>query len=251
MKQLFTVLVLISLSNLGCRQSREINIKEGFESGKLRNIWSSRKVLPGDLVFVHDIVRSGNTAIRITLHPGDQLPEEKGTILERAEIMESPFLFSREDSIYEYSFSMYLPKDFPIVNDRLVLAQWKQYCRSGKCAIDNPVIALRYESGKLFITLKTDPEKKILYSSEKDIRGKWLDFKFLIRFSRSANGMLSAWLNDSQIVNFTGETAYSEKYGYDLPDYFYFKMGLYRDKLHLPMSIYIDDYSKKMLAGKN
>jgi hypothetical protein len=227
--------------------AREIEVHDGFESGELSSIWSRWRFLPGDLEMQSERARSGRQSVRITLHPGDQMEDEKGTVLERAELMESPKLAASEEAAYEYSFSLFLPKDFPIVPARLVLAQWKQYCESGSCGIDNPVIALRYESGRLYLSLKTDPRKRTLFSEESEVRGRWLDFRLLVRFSRTRLGRICAWLNGSRIVDYEGVTAYSKEYGYPSPGYFYFKMGLYRDRVDRVMALYIDDYCKKTL----
>ena len=245
-RSIYTQSALICLLITSCTSQRVIDIHDGFESGHLnQSYWSSWRYLPGDLEFESEIVRSGNRAIRVTLHPGDQRDDEKGTVLERAELSESAKLVSIEDSLYEYAFSLFLSQDFPIDTTRLVLAQWKQYCRSGKCKIDNPVLSLRYEGGEFYISLKTDPEKRILFQTNDEIRNKWLDFKFRIRFSRNSNGEILAWLNNNQIINYNGITAYNQKYGYPSPGYFYFKIGLYRDHMNVPMTVYIDDYSKK------
>jgi hypothetical protein len=247
MRRIGIIHIIIVLILTAFHTDQELNVSDGFESGKLSGIWNTERFLPGAVEFQTAVVESGKSAIKITLRPGDQLEEEKGTILERAELQESYKLISMEDSIYIYSFSLFLPGDFPVVSTRLVIAQWKQYCRSGKCGIDNPVIALRYESGEFYITLKTEPKKLILYSQKEDIRNKWLNFRFQLKFSRNPDGRIKAWLNDRDIINYSGVTAYSESYGYPDPGYFYFKMGLYRDHMDLPMTIYIDDYKKQKL----
>jgi hypothetical protein len=249
MKRIGIIRIIFLIILVGCHPGREINVSDGFESGKLSSIWGTERFLRGALEFQSVIVRSGKSAIKVTLHPGDQLDEEKGTILKRAELRESAQLVSREDSVYLNSFSLFLPDDFPVVDTPLVIAQWKQYCKSGNCRIDNPVIALRYEAGEFMITLKTDPDKIILYSLRDDIRKRWLNFRFQIRFSRDTQGKIEAWLNENEIIHYTGITAYSQTYGYPKPGYFYFKMGLYRDHMDLPMTIYIDDYRKKELPG--
>jgi hypothetical protein len=183
----------------------------------------------------------------ITLHPGDQLEEEKGTILERAELMEARELTSLEDSTYSYSFSMFLPQDFPIVPARLVIAQWKQHCPSGNCSKSNPVLALRYQAGEFRVTLHAGPKTQTLFRTKDEIRGKWLDFTFLIRFSRGEGGRIKASLNGREIADYTGVTAYSSTYGYPPSGRFYFKMGLYRDQTAETMKIYLDEYRKKEL----
>jgi hypothetical protein len=140
-----------------------------------------------------------------------------------------------------------LPQDFPIVPTRLVIAQWKQDCKSGDCIPENPVIALHYESGELNVTLQVGPKKIALYSRTEGIVNNWLDFRFEILFSRDQHGRIKAWLNDQQIVDYKGVTAYSKSYGYPTPGRFYFKMGLYRDKMEQPMAIYLDEYKKQQL----
>ncbi len=235
---------------MSCNPHQMIDISDGFESKKLSNLWRSDKFIPGSLEIQSRVVKSGKSAVQITLNPGDQIEDEKGTILERAEIMESRKYTSIEDSVYTYEFSFFLSADFPIVPTRLVIAQWKQDCKSGKCNPANPIIAMRYSSGGLNITLQTGPEKIILYSQTDDIRKQWLDFKFKIRFSRQHNGFIFASLNDQKIIDYSGITAYIKDYGYPFPGHFYFKTGLYRDKMDQPMTIYIDDFKKQEIREK-
>jgi hypothetical protein len=248
MRKFNIIHIIFLIFFIACHSERVIDVNDGFESDELSTIWCTERFLPGAIKFQSTYVKSGKSAVKITLHPGDQMDDEKGTILERAELMESINLVSLEDSNYLYLFSLFLPQDFPIVPTRLVIAQWKQYCESGDCSIDNPVIALRYESGEFEITLKTEPKQIILYSQKEEIRNKWLNFRFQIRFSRNPQGRVRAWLNDQEIINYTGITAYSQTYGYSEPGYFYFKMGLYRDHMDFPMTIYIDDYKKQKLT---
>ena len=235
------------LSMIACKSDRMPKIQDNFESDSLNKIWSKDKFIPGALSFQSKYVRTGKKAAMLTIRQGDQIDEEKGTILERAELKESKKLFSRETLNYSYSFSIFLPPDFPIVPNRLVIAQWKQNCQSGDCNPGNPVIALRYASGEFFITLQVGPNQKVLYSQKESILNQWLDFKFQIRFSRDLNGVIKAWLNEEQIIDFEGVTAYSQAYGYTSPSNFYFKIGLYRDTMAQPMSICIDDYTKQLI----
>jgi len=242
-KLLFFGIIFILLGP-ACKEQNFPKISDGFESKKLSNIWRSDKFIPGDLEIQSNIVKSGKYAAKLTLHPGDQIDDEKGTILERAEIMEARKFISVEDRLYAYKFSLFLPAEFPVDSTRLVIAQWKQDCKSGKCDPGNPIIAFRFSSGKLDITLQTGPEKTVLYSLPNDIRNQWLDFKFTIRFSRQQNGLIKAYLNNQKIIDYSGITAYIKKYGYPFPGRFYFKTGLYRDKVDKTMVIYVDDFEK-------
>ena len=92
---------------------------------------------------------AGKKAARLTPRPGDQIDMEKGTILERTELQRMPQEWIREDSNNVYSFSLFLPKNFPVVPTRFVIAQWKQRCPGNKCDPDNPVLAVRYVAHEL------------------------------------------------------------------------------------------------------
>jgi len=142
---------------------------------------------------------------------------------------------------------MFLPADFPIVPTRLVIAQWKQYCPSGDCWDDRPVIAVRYISGVMRITLQTGKEAATLYRTKDEMRNRWLDFKFQVRFSSNPDGRIRAWLDGKPVVDYSGVTAYPENAQSGFTGWFYFKMGLYRDLMAEPMTIYVDEYRKKEL----
>jgi hypothetical protein len=47
-----------------------------------------------------------------------------------------------------------------------------------------------------------------------------MDFKFQVRFSRMLDGVIKAWLNGKQIIEYKGETAYTQNYGYPIPGVF-------------------------------
>ncbi len=244
---LLIVVLIASISS--CRSAKLSEISDNFESDSLSPNWSADKFIPGALEIQSYYVRSGERAAKLVLHQGDQIEEEIGTNLERAELREPKKLMAVEYRNYSYSFSIFLPDDFPIVPTRLVIAQWKQNCQSGNCDPNNPVIALRYESGEFRISLQSGPDKMILYSSKDDIRNKWMDFKFNIRFSRIQDGQIKAWLNNKVIIDYKGATAYSQIFGYPDPGNFYFKIGLYRDQMIEPMTIYIDNYVKQEIKG--
>ena len=62
-------------------------------------------------------------------------------------------------------------------------------------------------------------------------------------------GRLPLCMDGKQVVDYTGVTANAENgaTGYPAPSHYYFKMGLYRDVMSQPMTIYIDEYRKKQL----
>ena len=239
----------------GCSRLKSVSslpVRDDFENPNLSNIWDTDKIVPGDIEIQSNIHRLGIRALKITLHTGDhyEVGQHGSLSTERAELTETEGLISEEGKNYAYSFSMFIPTDFPIVATRLVIAQWKQECpRGGICDDNSPVLAIRYISGILKITQNIGSHQTTLYKSKEEFRNRWLDFKFHICFSKNINGQIIAHLNDSLIVNYNGATAYQEDHstGYPNPSRFYFKMGLYRDVMAEPMTIYIDQYRKELL----
>jgi hypothetical protein len=168
---------------------------------------------------------------------------------ERDEIMEAWWLFSRAERTYVYSFSLYLPKDFPQTAERLVIAQWRQLCEH-TCVPDNPILALRYELGRLQVTRNDEHGKTVLYQRGEDVRGRWLDFRFTARWDRTAKGAVDATLDGRGILNYEGATIYQPGSGHPRYALIYFKTGLYRDALHEPpWTMYVDEYRKDQCDG--
>jgi hypothetical protein len=242
------ILLVVLLLMVSCRSRTEVY--DGFETPELAKIWSRDRMVGNALEMQSRIVRSGQSAAKITLRSGDifEAAVGKSKATERDELEEAERYLSVENHLYEYQFSLFLPDSFPVVPTRLVIAQWKQYCGGvPECSDDSPVLAIRYVSGRLYITSKNDSASTTIYQTNEEIRNKWLDFRFRVLFSRSDRGQVLAWLNGKQIVNFHGISSYSSKRGYPQLSLFYFKMGLYRDLMPEPMTIYIDEYRKKEL----
>jgi hypothetical protein len=249
------VLLLIAAETipLAWLQHRPVHIRDDFEEPKLSSIWTAGKMVPGAFSIQSEIVHSGHSAAQITLHPNDgfEAASDDGAASERDELMEAPQFWSRSGRTYDYSFSLYLPKDFPIVERRLVIAQWKQRCEWEPCRPDNPLLAIRYVGGVLSVTRKNDAGQATVYRSQGEMRGRWLDFRFVTRFSQGDDGAISGWMNGQQIVQYRGVTAYRAAQGYPVHGFFYFKMGLYRDLMKQPMTIYLDDFRKDQCATSN
>ena len=234
-----------------------IDVYDGFETSTLSNLWETSRFTPGAVQTQSEVVRAGHGAAKITVRPRDMFEAGQNGDLdsERDELLEARRFVSHENTGYEFSFSMFFPKDFPIVPTRLVIAQWKQYCPglllgvSGPCDDDSPVLALRYIGGELRITQDINKKFIMLYREKGEFRGRWLDFRVQARFTPSANGRVKVWLDGKQLVDYKGVTADQEnaQSGYANPSYFYFKMGLYRDLMAQPMTVYIDEYRKRQL----
>ena len=252
---IFKLAVGLMLLSAGISRAQVANVPgmdvyDDFETSELSKLWSADRFEPGAVTMQTNIFRAGHGAAKITLRARDTFEAgiNGSNDSERDELMEAKKLTSKENEAYEFSFSMFLPTNFPIVPTRLVIAQWKQCCPNG-VSDDSPVVAVRYVSGALKITHQTGPHQMTLFETNTELRGQWLDFRFQMRFSTNTTGRIKAWLNDKAVVDYTGVNAYpeNEKTGYLNPSRFYFKMGLYRDLMAEPMTIYIDEYRKKQL----
>ena len=229
-----------------------IDVYDGFETPELGKLWSADRFERGAVTMQTNIVRAGHGAAQITVHTGEKFEAgiNGGKYSERAELLEARKMVAKENAAYEQSFSMFVPTNFPIVPVRLVIAQWKQYCGDGvNCSDDSPVLKLRYASGRLKIVHQISAPDTTLFETTDDLRGKWTDFKFQTRFTTGTNGCVRAWVNGKQVVDYKGVNAYPENAAtsYPSPSCFYFKMGLYRDVMTGPMTIYIDEYRKQQL----
>jgi hypothetical protein len=234
-------------------QSGAKEIYDGFEEPSLNNVWETRRFVEGAVHLQGTVVRAGRGAAEITVRAGDKFEAgiEGKSDSERAELLESRALISKTHTTYEYAFSMFFPQTFPVVPTRLVIAQWKQHCPEGQaCSDDSPVLAIRYISGALRITQDIGKKFIVLWEEKSEFRGRWLDFRVQVRFSPETDGLVNAWLGDRKLVSFRGVTANAsnESTGYPVPAYFYFKMGLYRNVMAEPMTVYIDEYRKRILA---
>ena len=249
---LITLLLLVAAGWLYFHHNSAVNVTDNFESPVLSKIWTRENMVPNAFEIQSAITRNGKHAAKITLHTGDKKEDSTtgSKTSERDELVEAMPLFAVEGSAYEYRFSLLLPDSFPVTRTRLVLAQWKQFCRFCSCSSYSPILALRYVSGKLCITLQTGNRRDTLFIQNKEIRNQWLDFRFRVKFTHLPNGFVTAFLNNQEIIHYTGITSYPDNCRVlSAQNKYYFKMGLYRDRLPMDMSVYLDDYSKKEITG--
>jgi hypothetical protein len=201
------------------------------------------------------IVRAGHRAIAITVRPHDKFEpgNARGADSERDELMEARSLVPQTGRAEEYSFSEYFPSGFPVVPVRLVIAQWKQYCPESNtlCNDNSPVLAFRYIAGVFRVTQDLGGKTIPLFEQRGEFRGKWHDFRVQARFVPDSTGHIRIWLDGKQIVDHHGVTAYAAtpQSGYPSNGYIYFKMGLYRNLMQQPMTVYIDEYRKRDLQN--
>ena len=175
---IFGLVAGLVLSSAGISRAQAVNatataldVYDGFETPGLSKLWETSRFTPGAVTMQSNIVRAGHGAAQITVRSRDKFEAGiKGSKdSERDELLEARKLVSKEDINYEYSFSMFIPTNFPIVPTRLVIAQWKQHCqRQRNCDDDSPVVAFRYVSGVLKITHQTGPHQATLYQTREE-----------------------------------------------------------------------------------
>ena len=206
---------------------------DGFESGQLAKFWrpgdyGSGRYEPGAVTIQDRVVRSGKYAACITVREGDIEQHEQRGKNERAEL-DSGKLNVYGQEVW-YGFSFLLPKGFPIVDNRLVMGQWKKSKLPG-----SPMVAQRFRKGVFFITIRREDglQRFDVGRLETEV---WYDMIYSIRFSTESDGHARAWMNGKQILDYDGPTALTPG-----EDRFYNKFGLYRDRWPEPMTVYFDN----------
>jgi len=198
--------------------------------GRLGPVWQLQRVRPDALTFVPDPTGAGRRVLAVTLRTGDLA--QAGGRTEPAELSEANDVHLPTGTPVWYGFFLYVPSDFPIVDRRLVVGQWKQDC--GNCAADHsPAIANRYRSGVFSITIDHAGGRQTLFEERADMRGRWHQLVYHIRLTPGPEGVLQAWLDGRQVVDYRGPLGFE-----DDRDSVYFKLGLYRDTFDQPMTLY-------------
>ena len=216
------------------------SVKLDFESGDFDG-WSVRRLSqPYSAVIQSDVVRSGRNACRFEIRAGDMI--SGGLRAELRDWYNAPF-----ETETAYGFSTFLPHDFaPPPGASIVLAQWHDQAELGDPA-GKPPLALRYMDGALRFTgafanvASQNPERLYVFHEEHDIRhGQWLDFAFVIRWSKLRDSTIQTYLNGAPRFDFAGPLGYRNQMKGP-----YFKLGVYTsDEIDAPLVVYHDNYSR-------
>ena len=206
--------------------------------GAVGSLWSLRRIKPTALTFVDDPSRPGRPVLAITLRPGDMAQAGTTEMTERAELSEKPAVMLNTDTDVWYGLTIQIPETFPILDRRLVVAQWKQEC--GDCSLDrSPAVAVRYRKGALSVTVDNLEGRTTVVQEGADIRGRWTDLVFHLRVSPSPDGLVEVWRDGQALGSYRGPVGFPD----DI-DRVYFKMGLYRDHLAVPMTLLVKSFRR-------
>lgn len=226
------VVAVLAVTGLGPARSEAdrpappISLADDFR-GAVGPVWQLQRIRPDAITVVRDPAGLDREVVAITLRSGDMADSAGAS--ERAELSEANHVHLPTGTDVWYGFSLYLAPDFPVVDRRLVLGQWKQGC--GDCTADHsPGIANRYRNGVFSITIQDGDRRVVLFEEKSDIRGRWNHLVYHLRLTPRADGFLQAWFNGRQVTDYRGPLGYAD----DL-DSVYFKIGLYRDSLAEPM----------------
>ncbi len=242
----YSLLIVGFLFISSSARGQDISLRDDFETETLSSIWTTKTASKNALRHIISPTRNGHGAIAICVFPGAQTAiGGDGQFTERAELREAPDVRLRMGTESWYAFSFFLPAEFPIVNTRLVIASWKQsFHETWKDR--SPMVSLRYMEGKLIICVERDRGQRKLYIQKYDLRNKWTDMVFHIIPKASKkipkyfkDGLLQVWMNGHQIIDYKGALGFI-----DDEDEIYFKLGLYRDHMQLPMRIIFDRFRR-------
>lgn len=216
-------------------QAAAPSLRDDFEQDAIASFW-----LPGNYgsgLYERGAVklsskyhRSGGHSVEITVHEGDIAQAGDGnTEVERAELDSGHFALRNGEAWYGFSFLV--PPGFPIIDHRLVISSCKQ------SDVSRPIIAERFRNGKHTLTIESHGGKKE-YRLAAIRLGQWMDVIFHVRYASNDSGLVEVWVDGKQQVSYAGPTAED-----DAKNAFYHKIGLYRDRLKEPMTIYFDSYA--------
>ncbi len=211
----------------------EAGLVDGFEEGRLAEFWlpgdfGSGRFAPDRVKFSRKFARSGSDSVELTVRQGDVAqPGADDTITERTELDSGKYPLCGKEICYGFSFL--IPKDFPIRDVRLVISQIKQSDGNG------PLVAQRFRDGKHTLVIESHG-KKSRFTLPNIRKGEWHDMIYRVRYSE-ANGVVEVTMDGKRVANYKGPL------GKETPgNLFYHKIGLYRDKIPEPMTIYFDNY---------
>ncbi|MBX3256821.1 MAG: polysaccharide lyase [Chitinophagaceae bacterium] len=248
MKMYLSLLLCATLITYAGSAQEKLLVKDSFEDSTYKENWKSAQVCCSySLQRSDSVARDGKYSLRVELHSTDPIVS-KG---KRAELTTSAIELS--PAKWSYSFSTYLPVDYPTDPSYEIIAQWHEVADAhlGEKS-RTPPISLQIQNGRWVLSIKwaTDPvntSKSLSGAKKIDLgeaaRNIWTDWKFIIYFSYKEDGYIELWKNNEPFVCYNGPNYYNDEMG---P---YFKIGLYKSqwkrsmpKLNIsPRVIYIDN----------
>ncbi len=218
---------------------------KGFENGSFYG-WMKEFAYPHSGQIVPSPVRCGARAARFEIREGEQAGVIGG---HRSEVHELLHFIAPVGSEQWYGFSTYIPQDWPDLENRTVISQWHATpdLLEGE-AWRSPPLAVRYSGGVLTVTgrysaepvqTENDGLSLDLYTHPGTLeKGVWHDWVFHVRWHYSDEGLVEAWLDQVQVIDYQGPIGYNDRLGV------WFKWGIYRDDHPISQVLYHDEYRR-------
>ncbi len=156
------------------------------------------------------LVKSGDCGISPTWN-------DCKTDRERSELSEKKHDNSEGQS-YWYGWSIYFPKDFPVIYPvKVALGQFHQEKGS-------PLWMFQMlDTGYILEPVFLDNDSQFPLLSENELRGRWHKIEIAVLWSKKSDGYFKVWVNGIEKVQYRGPTKEDEPV--------FFKYGLYRSFL--------------------
>lgn len=233
-------------------KNTEDNTKAVFQKNAMKSDWliktftHARVLSPGKLYSVQITEDSLDKTqmFRFELRKDEQWIDitKERSFRSEIDVQDKPALKSEK----WYRFSLMLPDNFPIEDNRLVLAQWHgrdKWWLGEKNR--SPALAFRFRNGVFRITLLHSDERIVkevdnvpsenLYKTKEFPLNKWNVFVVNVKWSYKTDGSVNIWWNNRQIVKYSGSVGYNDNAG---P---YFQFGIYRDSTSKTYISYMKD----------
>lgn len=212
--------------------TENIELFDNFDSQIPSDIWSLSRLPENGYQQIDSTGRLGEKAVILTVRPNDFLRQgpSPNQTRERCELGENTNYLIAPDTDIWYGISFYIPKNFPIVDNRLVIAQWRT-SKTTK-AHENPPLALRYINDELIFTIKNEEYWTIFFVDKKPKKEVWHNLLVNYCWRENHLGRCAVILNGMYRGKYEGHLGY-----YHLEPKLEFRFGLYRDGLKEPQSL--------------
>lgn len=261
MKILFSHFFLIVILSFGIQPSKTYTFQHDFEEANFKegDIWAALEACCNhSYKYSKDRSYKGKKSVKFELRRNDKDVQNS----KRSELAGH---LEKAAGDNWYRFKIFIPDDWKTdPNSFEIITQWHAYpdFEQGE-NWRSPPLSMAIKGEKIYIqtqwdskevTVNNNPEgKSILWEGRlNDLRGKWVDWTFHVKWSYLQDGIVEVWKDQEKILSRKGANSYNDEKGV------YLKIGIYKpDWKYSPQKsivdsriIYFDDievgYGKKI-----
>ena len=261
MKKQLVQMIFFVIVLFGIQSSKANTLRHNFEASKFQkgNLWNGLETCcKHSYKYSTDKSYKGKKTVKFELRRNDR-DVHNSKRSELAAHIEEP----NGDNFYR--FRIFIPDDWKTdPNSFEIITQWHGYPDFDKgetwrsppvsMAIKGNEIKIQTQWDSKEVTINNIPEdKSVLWKGKlDDLKGKWVDWNFHIKWSYLQDGIIEVWKDKEKIITRKGANSYNDKNGV------YLKIGIYKpDWKYSPKKsivdsriIYFDDveisYRKKI-----